>query len=88
MTLDAVRLSVRAPPWLFLSARPPTVSIWLPISDWDYVSQWTIVEALQDAARAFLHPYDRTETLAGQMFATLFVSPTLSSQAYVYMNHR
>ena len=73
VTLDAVRLSIRAPPFLFLSARPPILSIWLPISDWGNVPVWTVIEALQHAARSLLHPYNPDETLFGQMFARNFV---------------
>jgi len=77
-TLDAVRLSIRAPPFLFLSAHPPMLSIWLPIDYWDNVCPWTVVEALQHAARSLLRPYDPTEMLFGQMFAKILVSLTLS----------
>ena len=73
VTLDAVRLSIRAPPFLFLSAHPPMLSIWLPISDWGNVPVWSVIEALQHAARSLRHPYDPGETLFGQMFAKNFV---------------
>ena len=88
VTLDAVRLSIRAPPFLFLSAQPPMLSIWFPISDWGNVSTWSVIEALQYAARSLLRPYDPAETLAGQIFARAFVRPTLSAQTYIDLDDR
>jgi len=76
-TLDTVRLSIRAPPSLFLSAHRPMLSIWLPIINWGYVRPWTVMEALQHAARSLLRPYDPTETLCRQIIAKIFVSIAL-----------
>jgi hypothetical protein len=87
-TLDTVRLSIRAPPSLFLSAHRPMLSIWLPISDWDNVGLWAVIEALQCAARSLLRPYDPTETISGQMFLKTFVSLVLSSRACTHVNYR
>ena len=88
MTLDTVRISIRAPQFLFLSVHQPFISVWLPISDWDNVRPWVVIEAFKHAARALLSPYDPTETLAGQMLCKIFVSPTLSSYACTYINDR
>jgi len=87
-TLDTVRLSIRAPQGLFLSAHQPVLSIWMPISNWGNVVTWNVVEAFQNAARSMLHPYDATETLAGQLLVRIFVSLTLSSQACTHVNGR
>jgi len=87
-TLDAVRLSICAPPSLFLSAHQPMLSIWLPVSDWGNAETWRVVEALHHAARSLLRPYNGTETLAGQLFVKIFVSLTLSSQACTHVNDR
>jgi len=71
ITLDAVRFGIRAPQFLFLSAPPPIVLIWLRISDWGNIPRWTVIEALQHAARSLLRPYDPTETLtAGEFTST------------------
>ena len=87
-SLDAVRLSIRAPPFLFFSTQQPMLSIWIPISYWGTVGTWSVVEALQDAARSLWHPYDPTETLSGQMLVKIFVSLTLSSAACTHLNDR
>ena len=85
-TLDTVRLSIRAPPSLFLSAHQPMLSIWVPINDWDNVGTWTVVEALQYAAHSLLRPRDPTETLSGQMFVKILVSLTISSAGCTHIN--
>ena len=87
-TLDAVRLSMRAPPFLFFSAQQPMVSIWIPISDWGTIRTWPVIEALQHAARSLLRPYDPAETLSGQILAKIFVGLTLSSAACTHINYR
>lgn len=87
-TLDTVRLSIRAPPSLFLAARQPMLTLWFPISDWGRVSTRNVVNALQRTAHSLLHPYDPTETLFGQIFVQLFVSFTLSSRACTHVNDR
>ena len=87
-TLDAVRLSIRAPPFLFFSAQQPMLSIWIPISYWGTVGTWSVIEALQYAARSLLHPYNPTETLSGQMLVKIFVSLTLSLAACTHVDDR
>ena len=87
-TLDTVRVSIRAPPSLFLSAHRPTLSIWVPINDWGNVGTWTVVEALQHAARSLLHPYDPAETLSGQLFVKILVSLTIFSAGCTHVNDR
>lgn len=87
-TLDTVRLSIRAPPSLFLSAHQPMLSIWVPINDWGNVGTWTVVEALQYAALSLLRPYDRKDTLSGQMLVKILVSLTISSAGCTHVNDR
>ena len=88
VTLDAVRLSICAPPFLFLSARPPMLSIWVPISDWGNVPVWSVIEALKHAAHSLCRSYDPAETLFGQMFAKTFVRHRSFSQTCTDLNTR
>ena len=87
-TLDTVRFSIRAPPNLFLAAHQPMLSTWVPISYWGNVATWTVVDALQYAARSLLRPYDPQETLSGQMFVEILVGLNLSSVACTHVNDR
>lgn len=87
-TLDTVRFSIRAPPSLFLSAHQPMLSTWVPISYWDNVATWTVIDALQYAARSLLLPYDPHETLSGQMFIKILVGFNLSPATYTHINDR
>ena len=86
--LDTVRFSIRAPPNLFLAAHQPMLSTWVPISYWGNVATWTVIDALQYAARSLLRPYDPQETLSGQMFVEILVGLTLSSAACTHVNYR
>ena len=85
--LDCINLSIRAPPLLFFSRQPPTLSIFIPISYWGTVSVRAVVEALHHTARSLLHAPGATP-LSGQMFLENFVSTTLSSAGCTHVNDR
>ena len=86
--IDTVRFSICAPPHLFLSAHPPMLSTWVPISYWGLVATWTVINALQYAASSLLAPYDRGETVSGQIFVKTLVGLTLSSATCAHVNDR
>ena len=57
------------------------LSVWLPISGWDDVCAWPILEALHHAARSLLRPYEASEIL----LARSCVSP---SRACIHLRAR